>query len=280
MNHVMRFTVLLMVLSLSGCMHKELRVYKDIEVYKDIVYYEGPDSTQKHRLDLYLPDTANFPVLIFIHGGGWRQGDKSTYAYLGEAFSQQGIGTVVISYRLSPEVKHPEHIKDVARAFSWVYQNIEKYGGRKDQIFLAGHSAGAHLAALLALDGEYLEEHGIPTSAVSGVICMSGVYDIRDMARNEWGKEIVESAFGDNADVWREASPITYTEGYAPPFLVVVAENDPLLLREEGKAFADARGVELLQSEGRNHFTIIARIGTEGDATTEEILAFIAATLS
>src|SRR6266850_6787199 len=108
--------------------------FYDVEVVKDVAYYDGPDAhDKKHRLDLYLPkDCADFPVLFFVHGGAWRHGDKNffgVYAKLGKYWAARGIGSVVTNYRLSPSVQHPEHIKDVARAFAWTVRNISKYHG-------------------------------------------------------------------------------------------------------------------------------------------------------
>jgi len=119
----------------------------EVQRLKDLAYYSGPGADPiKHKLDLYVPKgKKDFPVVFFVHGGAWRHGDKSwlgVYSTLGLAWARHGVGTVVINYRLSPAVTHPEHIKDVARAFAWVHKNIRQYGGRPDEIFVTGHSAG------------------------------------------------------------------------------------------------------------------------------------------
>ncbi len=125
-----------------------------VGIVKDIAYFEGKDADlQKHKLDLYLPkEKKDFPVLLYVHGGGWSEGDRSLWGQIGEICVTHGIGAVVISYRLSPKFKPPVQVQDVARAFAWTQRNISKYGGRADQIFLCGHSAGGHLVALLATD--------------------------------------------------------------------------------------------------------------------------------
>src|SRR5438067_2294542 len=118
----------------------------DVEVDKDIAYHEGDDPKQK--LDLYLPKgQKDFPVLFFVHGGSWRSGDRGLYGKVASIFARNGVGMVVPSYRLSPKVKHPAHVEDVARAFAWTCKNIGSHGGRADQIFLCGHSAGGHLVS-------------------------------------------------------------------------------------------------------------------------------------
>jgi acetyl esterase/lipase len=150
------------------------------QVYTDIAYYDGPDAHPiKHRLDLFVPEgLKDAPVLIFVHGGGWTSGDKNLYSFIGRAFAEQGFVTAVINYRLSPQVQHPAHIEDVARAFAWVYRNIAQYGGNPEKIFVMGHSAGGHLVALLALDEKYLQAHGLTLAAIKGAIPISGIYDV------------------------------------------------------------------------------------------------------
>src|SRR5262245_28423513 len=151
----------------------------EVETVSDLAYYEGPDQHKvKHKLDLYLPKGhKDFPVLFFVHGGAWVHGDKNTfglYRLLGANYARKGIGVVVTNYRLSPDVRHPEHVKDVARAFAWCRKNLGRYGAAADQLFACGHSAGAHLVALLAGDESYLKEHGLSNKAIRGVIPISG----------------------------------------------------------------------------------------------------------
>ena len=99
-------------------------------------------------------------MLLFLHGGGWVIGGKDDYfglygyGTIARCLAERGLVVVLPNYRLSPGVRHPEHIKDVARAFAWTVKNIESYAGRPDQIIVSGHSAGGHLAALLATDDE------------------------------------------------------------------------------------------------------------------------------
>src|SRR5438477_9094130 len=102
---------------------KEEKLF-DVEVVADVDYYKGDDADRvKHKLDLYLPrGQKDFPVLFFVHGGAWRSGDKNffgAYSSLGRFYARRGVGTVVTNYRLSPRVRHPEHVRDVARAFAW-----------------------------------------------------------------------------------------------------------------------------------------------------------------
>src|SRR5205809_2087088 len=175
MIHARSFTLRLIVvlavvlglgLPLGGTARADEGKSTEVQIVRDIPYYDGADADKvKHKLDLFLPKgQKDFPVLFFVHGGAWRHGDKNflgAYSSLGKFYARRGIGTVVTNYRLSPKVIHPEHIKDVARAFAWTVKNISKYGGDPTSLFLCGHSAGGHLVSLLATDRSYLKAEGI-----------------------------------------------------------------------------------------------------------------------
>src|SRR5204863_1542540 len=143
-------------------------------------YTDGPeDQLAKHKLDLYIPKgKTNLPVLFFIHGGAWTSGDRTQYPPLGNRYASEGILTVVPSYRLAPKFPHPAQIEDTAAAFAWTVRNISARGGDTNRIFVAGHSAGAHLVALLALDEKYLTAHQLSPKLIRGVLGFSGAYNL------------------------------------------------------------------------------------------------------
>ena len=151
-----------------------------------------PRRLDRQKLDVFSPKGAcNRPVVIFVHGGGWMIGDKNMfglYRGVGRFLASKGYVAVLVNYRLSPGVKHPEHVRDVARAFAWMRRHIAEHGGAADQIFLAGHSAGGHLVSLLATDPRYLKAPELKLrdrdrAAIRGVISVSGVYRIPDARR-------------------------------------------------------------------------------------------------
>src|SRR5687767_318825 len=148
----------------------------EVREIKDVPYVDGADADPvKHKLDLYLPKEAKkFPVLMWIHGGAWSMGDRAWFGEIGRRFAEEGIGLAAISYRLSPKVKHPAHVEDCARAFAWLRANIARHGGDPGRLFVAGQSAGGHLAALLATDPSWLRALQVPDGAIRGVIPMSG----------------------------------------------------------------------------------------------------------
>ena len=212
----------------------------DAQVARDLAYRAGPEADpEKHRLDLFLPEpgTGPWPVVVFVHGGGWRTGDKGlqvagadVYGNIGRFFASHGIGAAVISYRLQPNVTWREQVDDVRRAARWVRSHVAALGGDPHSLFLMGHSAGAHLAAHVALD---------PAEPVCGWIPVSGAgFDLGDPETYALGADpgYYERRFrnGDRDDAWqREASPLRSVGAHAPPALILYAEDEwPALHRQ------------------------------------------------
>jgi pimeloyl-ACP methyl ester carboxylesterase len=223
-----------------------------------IPYDDPPEAGGgKHKLDIYQPHgLTGTKVLFFVYGGAWKQGDKNLYFELGNTFAgYYNYTTVVINYELSCDpwnAVHPDHIQDVAKAFSWVYHNIAAYGGDPEKIYVFGQSAGGHLASLLATDGSYLGALGLSTDKIRGVISMSGVYDLYDLVKYPLNpldlseteilsyKALVMNAFGgwDQATL-DAASPATYVKPSQPPFHIVHAWDDMAGFNQEAIDFFD-----------------------------------------
>lgn len=133
------------------------------------------------KLDVYRPrnasTSAKLPVVIFWHGGSWTGGNKERYAFMGAALADMGCVAVIVDYRKYPRVRYPVFAEDGALAVDWVYKEIGAYGGDPDCLFLIGHSAGTHTAAMLAYRHEYLREVKLPASSLRGFIGLSGPYD-------------------------------------------------------------------------------------------------------
>ena len=201
--------------------------------HPDLRYAETPGVERKfHSLDVYSPRTeGKHPVLVFIHGGGWRGGDKSSPS-VGENparfYCGGGFVYVSINYRLTPAGKHPANIEDVAKAVAWVHDNIEGYGGDPEQMSIMGHSAGGHLAALVATDEKRLMAEGKSLGILKRAVLLDpAAYDIprymkefAPAARSM--RRLYESAFGTDPAMWADASPqqhIAPDEGI-PPMLM------------------------------------------------------------
>jgi acetyl esterase/lipase len=214
-------------------------------VTTDIAY--GPLARQ--RLDLYSPaDTAGAsPLLLFVHGGVWSGGDKAQFAWLGRRLARQGLSVAVANYRLSPAVRHPAHAQDVAAAAAWLSRHGAEYGGDPQRIYLAGHSAGAHLVSLVALDPAYLAAVGHDATLIRGVVGVSGAaYDLdARYALTPFGPAFT-LVFGLDPSRWAAAAPLRHVRPGAPPFLLVHGLNDVQTPAAGARRFAAAlrrRGV-------------------------------------
>jgi acetyl esterase/lipase len=289
-----------------------------VERVVDKAYYSGKDADDfRHRLDLFLPKgKKDCPVLVLVHGGHWSFGDKNTwglYSSVGEFLARQGIIAVLPNYRLSPAVKHPEHVKDVARALAWTKAHIAEYGGRADQIFVAGHSAGGHLVTLLATDDRYLKAEELATSDIKGVIGISGVYRIPPgdyrfilggRGTDGIGPEILlplrgksqpgapvgtgvsmrlnafGHVFGDDPAQRADASPVNHVRAGLPPFLLFSAEYDYPMLPAMAKDFQQAlkdKGceAEVITVPARNHNSLLFQAIEPDDPVAHAILEFV-----
>ncbi len=249
----------------------------EVEAKKTVVYRTGKDADEtRHALDIWMPKNAkNVPVLFFVHGGAWAIGDKLTFAISAKAFAEQGIGIVATNYRLSPKVKHPAHIEDVAKAFAWTADNIAKHGGDPKKIVLAGHSAGGHLVSLLATNEKYLKAEKKSFADIRGVIGVSGVYEIDHRVPT------FHKAFGDDAANCKDASPIAHISEKHPPFLILYAEKDFPLLDVQAKAFGEKlkktakQDATVKEFKQRDHITIMFSATKTEDPVFGAMLKFI-----
>ena len=188
-------------------------------------------TSNRQKLDIYLPKVnpkenttqstnALKKVVIFYYGGNWDSGERAGYKFVGEALSAQGFIVVIPDYRVYPEVLFPEFMADPASAAKWVKDNINQYGGDANKIFLAGHSAGAHIAVMLALNAEYLTKQNLAPSDFAGVIGLAGPYDFLPLKSDR-----LKTIFGAEKEQWK-SQPINFVDGKNPPLLLAVGKKD------------------------------------------------------
>jgi acetyl esterase/lipase len=257
-----------------------------VKIVKDVDYIPGTDYADgKDRLDIYAPDGAkNTPVIIALHGGGLTQGDRSQQAFVGQRFASAGYVTVIPSYRLSPAVSHPAHVQDVAAAFAWVKQHINRHGGDPGRILVIGHSAGAYLAALVATDPRYLAAHKLSTKDIAGAVPVAGFFWVEktgvapDRPKTVWGTE--EAA-------WKAASPARYLRRDLPPILLIYADGDDEWRRKQNDEMGAAlraaghSDVAVREVKNRTHNTVWSKMNDGQDEETSTlILAFAKRVLS
>lgn len=247
----------------------------EVERHKDIAYRSDKEADKvRHMLDVYCPKgLKDFPVVLFVQGGSWTSGNKNLYQGLGNRFAKHGIGMVICNYRLSPDVQHPAHVEDVAKAFAWSHQNVAKYGGKAENLFVCGHSAGGHLVSLLAIDPTYLKAEKRSPEDIRGVVSISGVYRIS-------ATPVFKSAFGSDTEVCKKASPINHVEAKLPPFLVAYAETELPGLIDMAKEMQSALkkadvSSQLLECKDRNHVTIITSFADDEDSLNKAFRVFV-----
>jgi acetyl esterase/lipase len=256
----------------------------------DVACGEGDAAATGPVLDLYGPTTRGEPrrpIVLFIHGGGWRHGDKTNVGDKPECFVSHGYLFASVGYRLDPPATPRDQGADVAAAVAWLHEHAADYGGDGDRIFLMGHSAGAHLAALVGTDGRLLARHDLEPAALGGIVLLDGAgYDVpRQMAaaRLPMLKKLYREAFGDNPEFQREASPITHVaKGNRYPLFLIFHVGTRADSRGQSEALAErlreAGGkATTVHEPDKTHLTLNRELGREGDGPTGKVLEFLAA---
>jgi len=205
--------------------------------HTDIAYGEDP----QHRLDVYVPhkpDAAR-TVVVFWHGGRWSYGDKSDYRFVGAALTELGCVAVLPNYRHYPQVKMPGFMDDAARAAQWAGEHAADHGADPERLMLMGHSAGAHMAALVTLDQRYLAAIAKPTAPtkatrIAGVIGLSGPYDFLPLLEPD-----VKDMFGP-PPLYPESQPINFVRADSPPMLLVHGLKDDTVWPKNSRNLAAA----------------------------------------
>ena len=253
------------------------------QVQKDVPYVEPKNERQ--TLDMYSPaEGKDCPIIFWIHGGGWQRGDKADVQVKPQAFTAKGYVFVSTNYRLLPDAKIDQMAGDVAKAILWVHQHAREFRGDPNRIVVAGHSAGAQLAALVCTDSSYLKKEGLTLSSIiKGCVPVDGdTYDVplQIATVEERRANIYRQKFGDEASQ-KSLSPITHVEKGRdiPPFLILhVAEHPETKLQSQKLAQAlTAAGIsaQAFPAEGKDHGTINADLGTTDDKPTAALYAFL-----
>lgn len=261
-----------------------LSLAADPTAHRDIPYTESKHP--KQTLDLYTPAAVGTarPVLVWVHGGGWQAGDKTEVHLKPQTLTDRGWLLVSINYRLlDDKVTIDQMAGDVARAMRWVRDHAKEHGGDPDRLVLAGHSAGAQLAALVCIDHRYLNAAGVPITAVKGCVPVDGdTYDVpvQIATVEQRRKDIYRAKFGD-VTKQRELSPITHVAAGKgiPPILILHVAGHPetggqseRLVKALTAAGMSARAYA---AAGKTHTTINSELGAAGDPATAEYFAFL-----
>lgn len=261
-------------------------------VLEDVSY--GEQDAEKQRFDLFLPEGEQWPTLIFVHGGSWREGDKDlqvggreVYGNIGRFYASKGLGVAVISYRLQPAVDWRAQVQDVALAVRRVAETVPEHGGDPAAIFLSGHSAGAQLVTYAALADWPLAAERRRT--ICGVVAVSGAgYDLADEETYSLGadRSFYESTFAAGEPDWqKEASALAFLgDGFSsqstPPFLVFFAEKEHAALHRQAAllhqaALSSGAPSRLVEVPDVGHRRIVVELSQEDAVLAPEVIGFI-----
>ncbi len=216
----------------------------------------------RQRLDVHVPGklaAQPAPVVVFFYGGRWQSGERAGYRFMAEALTTLGVVTVIPDYRLHPDVRFPVFVEDGARAVHWTREHIVEYGGDPESVFVMGHSAGAHIAALLALNPRYLESAGGSSERLAGWIGLAGPYDFLPFEQ-----DYLKDIFGP-PERYPRSQPINYTDGAAPPTLLLHGTDDDTVLPKNTVHLAAGLErvgvpVEMRLVPGKTHVSLLATL--------------------
>lgn len=235
------------------------RAFAGIGIKHDISY-SGQTENIRNLLDIYYPEDVSVPkdVLLFIHGGSWNSGKKETYWWLGKNMARKNVVSVIINYSLSPEAQFEQMAMDCALAIKWVKENIAGFGGKPDRIFVMGHSAGGHLAALINNDPRFFKKQGIP-NPIKAVILNDGfgldMFEYLTVAvPNKRTKNFLKT-FSNDKELWKAGSPSYYLENVNNPYLIFIGERTYHAIKHQ----SDRLFKDLNQLNKTTEFKVIPR---------------------
>lgn len=218
------------------------------------------DGAANLRLDIYSPSGAkDRPVVVFFYGSRWTDGAKEEFKFVGEALASQGYVTVIADLRQYPAVRFPAFVQDAAEVVKWARNKAAEHGGNGEQLFVMGHDSGAHIAAMLAIDGKYLKAVGGSRDWLRGMIGLAGPYDFMPITAPD-----LRDLFGP-ADQFEQSQPIFFVDGRNPPLLLIHGEDDEVVWVKNTRNLAQAVGnaggaVETIIYPKLGHRLILANI--------------------
>jgi acetyl esterase/lipase len=193
----------------------------------------GADERQK--LNIWRPKRKGAvpaPVLVFFYGGSWQDGARDFYDFYGRSMAAQGFVVVIPDYRVTPKFRFPAFVEDGAAAVAWTHANIAKHGGNPDRISLSGHSAGAHIAAMVTLDKQWLAKAGAREGVVRSFVGLAGPYDFLPFTT-----DTSKAAFAHEPDP-SITQPITFARKDAPPMLLLTGTADTTVKPRNSRALS------------------------------------------
>jgi arylformamidase len=225
-------------------------------VIKDVAY----GNLERERLDIYPSLQPRSKTLIFIHGGYWQMLDKSMFHFIANGFHSYGVSTLLLTYPLAPEVSIDQIVLSCRKAIKWLYSNLSTFNGDPQQMYVAGHSAGGHLAAMLMATNWQLFDPGLPANVVKGICAISGLFNLVPIHLSYINKVL-------NMDMETATcnSPLMLEPANTCPLVVAVGKAETAEFNDQSAAFytcwkKKGTDIQLLQLPGHNHYSIAESI--------------------
>jgi arylformamidase len=240
--------------------------------YLDVAYGDGA----LEAFDVFPASGTSHAVAIFIHGGYWRSRDKADFSFLADALCRAGFTLVVPNYALCPQASIEHIVRQMLKAHAWVYRNITSYAGHPARLLVCGHSAGAHLAAMMAACDWQRYEPDLPPNLVKGALAISGIYDLMPLRRTSMNDDL---RLDENAA--RVASPVTYRPSRSVAIVTAVGSRESGEFRRQNGLLAEHWPhcrCETLEVSDADHFTILQHLA-RSDGVLLQALARLAAPL-
>lgn len=273
----LKYSVVLCLLVLFGSCS-----IKPVMKKKNLVF--SPEHNLK--LDVYAPKRRHIkeprPVLLFVHGGNWRHGKRSTYFFYGKGMARKGIVAVVADYRLSDSTNNEGMATDLAMAVQWSKEHISEYGGDPNKIYLSGHSAGAQLVALVATDNSYFEKLGMK-NPVKGAILIDGfgmdMHTYLSISKNR-GDTIYKPTFGLDTAGWKRQSATTYLHRGMPPFQLFTGGKTMPVIHIMNNLFLKALlpyqpDAHIIVIKGKGHVPMITQFFNPNKKIYKDMIGFM-----
>lgn len=273
----------MLVLLLDGCQASLFHAINatsgdsHLDVRTNVVF----DPVHHLAMDVYAPaDAHDLPMVVFFYGGSWQDGKRQWYRWMGETLARHGLVVAIPDYRKYPQVRMDGFMTDAADAVAWVHAHAADYGGNPKVMFLMGHSAGAHIAALLATDGRWLGRAGLQPQNLAGFVGLAGPYDFLPLTDPAF-----IGMFGDTPAAQAGSQPINFVDGDEPPMLLLQGTGDHTVqpanaLSLAKRMRAQHEPVEVRMYQGMGHIGLLLSFSPplRGDTSTlQDTLDFIRA---
>ena len=274
-RRLLQFCATLLAILVAGCTRIAFGI---VNFNVDSAAIASVQYDNAHALSLDIHRTRNSnrktPVVVFFYGGSWQTGTRQDYRFVGQSLAKQGVLVIVPDYRKSPQVAFPAFVEDAARAVAWTKLHAAEYGGDPSRIFLVGHSAGAHIAAMLGTDGRFLRAVGMQPRDLAGIVGLAGPYDFLPIT-----DPLQQRIFAPES-AWPLSQPVNFVDGDEPPFLLLQGTADKVVWPRNAERLAAKlrtfnEPVEVRMLDGASHTGLLLGLLRDGSPVRRDVFCFI-----